>query len=63
MRESVLLLHHAIYDEEVVTLEEFNLRMQNFELGYMETANRCSNISAKYIRPSTRTFSLPQSGM
>lgn len=62
VKETVLLLNHLINEEECFTLDELNQCLREFELGYMEAADRCAEISKIYIHSGTRPFALSQSG-
>ena len=63
MKETVLMLRQMIYEEEYVTLDDLNSCLSQFELGYMEEADRCTEISAKNLLPRTSKFTLSQSGI
>ena len=43
----IKLLFHVMVDNECFTLEDFNSRLQNVELGYMEYQNRPTLIAIK----------------
>ena len=48
--EVKLLLRHLIYDEGCLTLDQLNSRISRMELGYMESTNRPSEISAATLQ-------------
>ena len=58
--EVKLMLHVMIDNENYFTLEDFNSRLDNFELGYMECKNRPTSISKKTL--NSLGNSLKQSG-
>lgn len=48
--EAKLLLRHLIYDEGCFTLDQLNSRIGRMELGFMESSNRPSQISATTLQ-------------
>ena len=62
MKEMILVLHHAIYEEEYFSLHYLNSRIEHIELGYTEESDRPSPIKSKSLK-ARDTFSLSQSGM
>ena len=59
--EVKLLLHILIEEKNCFTLDTFNSRLENLELGYMESKNRPSLISITTYKSSNN--SLKQNGM
>ena len=46
LQYEIKLLLHVMVDNECFTLEDFNSRLQNVELGYMECKNRPTLIAS-----------------
>lgn len=59
--EVKLLLRHLIYDEHCFTLDQLNSRISRMELGYMESSNRPSEISAATLQSQDNNL-LTQNG-
>lgn len=59
--EAKLLLQHLIIEEKAFTLDFFNQKLLEFDLGYMEANNRPSQIPMKVLRSSS-DYSLRQNG-
>ena len=62
VKETVLLLNYLINEEQYFSLNELNQCLKEFELGYMEAADRCAEIANKNIHSGTRPYILSQSG-
>ena len=60
--ETKLMLQQFILREKYITLDEFNNRLERFELGYMEEKDRPSPISDTTLR-SESSNTLKQAGM
>ena len=59
--EAKLLLRHLIYDEGCFTLNQLNSRIGRMELGFMESSNRPSQISATTLHSQDNNL-LTQNG-
>lgn len=59
--EAKLMLQVMVSKENYFTLEELNSRIENFELGYMESKNRPTAISSNTLFSNGNT--LRQNGM
>lgn len=60
--EVKLMLKVMVYEDEYFTLDDLNSRLENMELGYMESKDRPTPISIATLRHSSG-LSLKQSGM
>ena len=58
--EVKLLLNYLIKEENVFTLNWFNQKLQDYELGYMEVTNRPTAIIKKVV--ISKDYSRCQSG-
>ena len=58
--EVKLLLKYLIKEENVLTLDWLNQKLQEYELGYMEVKNRPTAITKKVL--DSKDYSLCQSG-
>ena len=58
--EVKLLLNYLIKEENVFTLNWFNQKLQDYELGYMEVTNRPTATTKKMV--NSKDYSQCQSG-
>ena len=58
---SKLLLHHLIDDLKLITLDQLNSTLRSFDYGFLEAANKPSQIQATVFCSSDKT-NLGQSG-
>lgn len=58
--EMKLMLQEMICDDQFFTLDDFNTRLENLDLGYMEARDRPTPIAYKTLRRSGN--SLKQAG-